>query len=479
MNIKVYLVMFILLLSQLSFADTIPTSIHGSNIEYAGSIIKVFKYEDYITLKPQLLATDTVNEKGEFKLSFLQRETLLINIPIGIYEAILFAEPGKNYQVVLPPFQPKTKVDILNPFYKAVQVYLGILNSDTLELNYAIAEFNAIYHSYIDREYYSIYKSPKAANVDSVISSIDKKFESYNSVFFKEYREYKYALLKFASYMRDYRYVIREYYHKKPFLYQNPAYMDLFNQLFTNYLDTYGQTSEGERIYSDIAYAKSPKFVKETFSNNMVLLNDTLQEIVLLKGLHDAFYQNSFPLSSMLITLDSVAINTKVPYHKIVANNIKEKVLKARRGYPAPKFELHDGNGVLVKNSDFLSDYVYLNFISRESFTCQQDFDLLKELHKNHNQDFTIVSICIDNDFQETVDYFKKNDYDWVLLSYNNQKSIIDDYNVRVYPTYYLINPEGKLSMSPALSPGENFEWSFYKIMQSKKRNHERNEYPK
>ncbi len=57
-----------------------------------------------------------------------------------------------------------------------------------------------------------------------------------------------------------------------------------------------------------------------------------------------------------------------------------------------------------------------------------------------------------------------------MLLSYKSQKSIIDDYKVRVYPTYYLINPEGKLSMSPAVSPAENFELQFFKMIQSLKK---------
>ncbi len=453
-------------------ADTLPVVIKGTDAAYSGQIIKVFKYSDYITKKQQLLAVDTADQKGNFKLSFQPGETLLVFIPLGIYETNLFVEPGKTYDVILPPFQPRTKADFLNPFFQPVQMYLGIKNSGKHELNYNIADFDEQYHNYIDSNYYTIFKKPRQSNIDSVILNIENIYRIDTCKFFKQYREYKYAWLKFGSYMRDSRYVVREYFNKKPFLYQNPAYMDLFDQLFTNYLTYYMNTSEGERLYSDIALAKSPTYAKQTFSNNMVLLNDTLQELVLLKGLYDEFYNGDFPVPSLLITLDSVSYMTKVPMHKVIAENIRKKVLQARQGFPAPQFELRDAQGLLRSSKEFLVNYVYLNFISIDSYACQEDLELLKTLNEKHKSDFRIVSICIDDDFDKAVKYFKDKGYDWVLLSYRNQKSIINDYKIRVYPTYFLINPEGNLSMSPAVSPGENFEWYFFKMLQAQKRKH-------
>jgi len=470
MDKKLFGVLFFIASFYFCKAETVPTTLYGNNIEYAGQIIKVCKFSDYISKQFEIISLDTVDENGDFSLSYFQNETLLLNIPLGIYEAIIYTEPARNYQVVLPPFQQKTKADVLNPFFMPVQVYLGIKNADSMELNYMIANFNELYSNYIDANYYSIYRNPRKASVDSVINQIENNFSSNLNGFFKDYREYKYAWLKYLSYMRDTRYVIREYYHNKPFLYQNPAYMDLFNQLFANYLTLYMNTKEGERLYSDIAFAKSPKYIKQTFSNNMVLLNDTLQELVLLKGLNDAFSQSNFPLSNLLITLDSVAITSNVPIHKKIAENINKKVLQARKGFPAPRFELRDANGIFRKSSDYLANYVYLNFISLESFSCQQDLEMLKMLYEKHKTDFRIVSICIDDDFEKAVKYFKTNGYEWMLLSYKSQKSIVDDYKVRGYPTYYLINPEGKLSMSPAVSPSENFELAFFKMMQALKK---------
>jgi hypothetical protein len=68
------------------------------------------------------------------------------------------------------------------------------------------------------------------------------------------------------------------------------------------------------------------------------------------------------------------------------------------------------------------------------------------------------------------IKHFKEKGYEWQLLSYRDQKSVISEYKVRTYPSYYLIDPEGNLSMSPAASPAENFEWYFFKMMQSQRK---------
>jgi peroxiredoxin len=168
---------------------------------------------------------------------------------------------------------------------------------------------------------------------------------------------------------------------------------------------------------------------------------------------------------------------TSIPQHKTIAENIRKKVLKTRSGFPAPAFELRDANGIFRSSSNYLANYIYLNFISVESFTCIQDLELLKKLYEKHKTDFKIISICIDDDFKKAVDLFKEKGYNWILLSYKAQKSIINDYNIKAYPTYYLIDPNGKFAMSPAVSPSENFEWYFFKMLQAKKRRqlHEKN----
>jgi hypothetical protein len=64
--------------------------------------------------------------------------------------------------------------------------------------------------------------------------------------------------------------------------------------------------------------------------------------------------------------------------------------------------------------------------------------------------------------------YVKNTGLNWTFLHFGNQPSILEEYDIRAYPTYYLIGPDGKLLLSPAQSPGENFEQYLFEIMRSR-----------
>lgn len=444
--------------------------ISGSNPTYKNQEIKICGYTDPITRNFIDLASDTVDSSGNFLFEFPLAETQLITVPLGIYQAILYLEPGKQYEVVLPDYSPKTQADILNPFFVPIEIYLGVLNPDTLDINILIAGFNQKYYDFIDANSTRLMRNARESFIDSLIQTLEAAYKETTHPYFNNFRKYQYARLKYGSVMRDSRYLIREYFRNQSILYTNNAYTDLFNQVFTNYLSFYAKSKEGLRLYSDIAFAKSPTYIYQTFANNMALTSDSLQEFALLKGLHDAFYSGDFPTQSLLVTLDSIACCPKVEKHAYIANQIRNKVLQARVGFSAPAFELYDAKGTLRKLLEFKSNYVYLNFISVASFPSQQDLELLKLLYDKHKNDFRIISISVDENIQEVQNYFDAHGFEWPVLSYKNQSSIITDYKVRAYPAYYLIDPEGKLVMSPANSPSENFEWQFFKMMQAKLR---------
>ena len=90
---------------------------------------------------------------------------------------------------------------------------------------------------------------------------------------------------------------------------------------------------------------------------------------------------------------------------------------------------------------------------------------MLKSLYQRHKERLEIVTISIDNDFNLFLNYVLENNYDWQFLHYGNQSSVLSEYDVRALPTYFLIDPEGKLSISPAPSPSENIEKYLFEIM--------------
>lgn len=472
-KILVFIFLTVISYSLKSANDT--TVLFGTNIEYANSKIEVYAYDDFISKKLVLLTADSVDHLGRFELKVPIHETRLIHIPFDYYDGLLYVEPGLGYEIILPENKKKTFVDILNPYFQKVEFYLGIKGAADDNINLVIFEFDDIYERYVDENYYSIYRNPQQASVDTVIKNIETLYDTVENPYFKNYRLYKYALLKYVSYMRNNLYITKDYFNDLPLLYQNTAYMELFNQLYAHYLKYYMTSSEGERIYSDINLAKSPYLAKETFSNNLVLKSDSIQELVLLKGINDAFMSNEFAFKSLLIVLDSIADYSSINEHRKIAKNIKDDALHLRMGYASPGFSLEDSQGVIQRLDSYAGNYVYLNFCSVESFPCQQDFTLLKEFHKKHGDKVEIVSVVIDDDFEMAKKYFESNGLEWTLLKCDVDKSVLDAFRVRAYPSYYLIGPKGNMIMSPAVSPSENFEYRFFSYLRDVKRANLRN----
>ena len=451
-------------------AQSQKTVIWGKNKTYKNVPINVYTCSDYITEKETLIGSDTTDEEGNFSIDLNINTTCEIIVDLESYRGLIYMTPGVTYKIKIPDYKPLNKGNRLNPFFKPADFELGILNPQKDDINLLIDQFDDIYNEYLGENYYNIFKKPIQSQIDSVLYNIEKLFDTVPNAFFATYRNYKYAWIKYVSYMRDSRYIIREYFNDKPIAYFNPAYMDLFNQIFSNYITYYMNTREGERIYSDIIFAKSPTYAKQTFANNLALLNDTLQEFVLLKSLYDAFYDPEYPLASLQVTLDSIGLMTKVPYHKQLVSDIQKKVMLARSGTKAPAFALYDKDSVLRKTSDYLSNYVYLNFFSIDSYACQNDLELLKNLYEKHKDYFKVISISIDDNFDRVKKYFDDHGYKWILLSYKNQPGIVNQYKVKAFPTYFLIDTDGTLKMSPAASPAENFEYRFFEMYKARER---------
>jgi hypothetical protein len=51
---------------------------------------------------------------------------------------------------------------------------------------------------------------------------------------------------------------------------------------------------------------------------------------------------------------------------------------------------------------------------------------------------------------------------------YDRQPDVLKEYDIRAFPTYFLIGPDGKLILSPAPSPSEDFESELFEVMKAR-----------
>ena len=444
--------------------------ISGNAKTYAGDVLLWKTYTDQITFDEKVLAKSKVSADGNFRFEISISEPIISFIHLNVFKGILYIEPGKNYQIILPKKQEKSKADALNPFFKESEFFIRCI-ADSNYLNTKIKKFDKLLDKYISESFKQFKGKVQKPVVDSIIGEVEKQTGESSDVFFNNYKKYSYASYRLIAYERNKEKFISKYFTNKKILFNNPAYMDLFNRVFNNHLKTLYRNPKGKAIPYNLIKLKSLSGLKACLDSFPYLHNDTLKDLVIIKSLYDNFYKDDFPQESILFMIDSVRYATEVPEIANIAQNVTKKLTTLLLDYPAPDFQLKNKKGKTISLKDFKGKFVYLNFCTPESYSCQKDFRLLQQLQLQQYELLEIVTVCICDNYETMKKLLKENKYKWTFLYYDKNIELLKKYNVRVYPSYYMINPEGKLIMQPAFPPGEaSFEARYFDALKSWKR---------
>ncbi len=460
--------LFLMIYSITGLVQAEQTVISGNAPSYANTELVFYRTSDWISGTEEVAGQCQVSETGDFNLSISLETTTQLYIYPGIYLGYFFAEPGKTYQLILPEKRDKSPEDILNPYFEPVEIHLGLASFTSEDLNILIVMFDDAFIPYYDKHVNSIYTRTDVKKLEEDILQMEQPFKDAENSFFREYRRYHYGMLKLFANQQRVQSLSDEYFNNHPVLYANPSYADLFNQVYDKYFIFFGRTDSGKQIYQDINQSGSYQDLLKTLSKSGNFNNDTLMELVILKQLHDEFYGSQFSRNGLLRILDSLSAATGIQEHKKISDNIKRKITRLQPGFEPPQFELLDTDGNLVRLSDYLGKFVYLNFCTCQSYTCLNEFNMLADLHKRHKDRLTILTIATDPMEEVLRQFLAKNQYDWKFLHYDNQPGILKEYDIRAFPTYFLIGPDGRLIYSPALSPAENFEQKLFEAMKDR-----------
>ena len=107
-------------------------------------------------------------------------------------------------------------------------------------------------------------------------------------------------------------------------------------------------------------------------------------------------------------------------------------------------------DGKEISLDKYKGKFIYLNFIHSENHACKQDLQRLNVMHQKMKRDLVILTIVMDKDPSLMKSIIDENKFKWDFLHYANQPNIYFNYNLKALPTYYLIDPNGNLKLSPS-----------------------------
>jgi cytochrome oxidase Cu insertion factor (SCO1/SenC/PrrC family) len=474
--LKIPVIVFFIFLVFPVFGQEKNTIIRGCDTTFSNKTIEIVVEDDMVTETQTTIFSGRADSTGCFTITLPLQETTHLTINFGKFAGVLYAEPERDYVLMLPSFEYKSIADSLNPYFEPVSFYFRIKNPVLPELNDAIANFDAIFNHFVAQYFTTINKYRYYTEVDTLAPFIDSLFSDVKHQYFIDYKNYSIAYLYALTLMTNHQNTVKNHMMNRPILYNNPAYSLLFNQIFKDYLPYYAETREGKRVVADIAKAKSYKFAMETLGNNVVLRDTTLRELVLIKSIYDALAAEQLPISSSFQTLDSIKILTRVDKHKKIIDNIKQKLTILAIGTKIPPFELRDADGNLVKSQDLQGKYVYLNFININSYTTSLELETLNLLHKKYGDKLRVVTIAVGKGtMPRMAKVFRDKKYEWLLLDGTDNEELEKRYHIKASPTCYLASSELRLIHSPSPGPNDYFEYYFIKVLRADRINKLRN----
>ncbi len=464
------LFLFVLVV-QFSFAQT--TTVEFTNKSYINDSIFILKYSDYISKNIDTVFKGKIDTGGHFSGTFKNEQTNYYFIPLNYYNIVFYAQANRLYSFILPDKKKLDIADELNPYFEPVEVTPGIINSDSTEINYLINDFDICYNNILYKDFKYAYHSANKTFTDSVVKSLSKRYEYSNNKYFKTYIKYKFNMLKYLTYERDDNFIIKYYFNNEQQYLNNTSYMEMFNQIFKDYLSNASVKKWGENIYSDIAKAKSPYALNISLKNNPALSNDTLIDLIILKGINDALYVNSnnfqtFPQKQLLLTLDSMTFCAKTDLQKQIAKNIQKKFNYLTSVKKATNFSMLNQDSIRISFSDLKGKFLYLHFCDIRSYSAVKEMEQINIIAKKFSKELEVVTICNKSSLSDIKKFLEKNKFSWQFLIPDNSKQILKSFNIKSLTSYVLLDPYGNIILSQAPPPDLSFEKVFINILRKR-----------
>lgn len=128
---------------------------------------------------------------------------------------------------------------------------------------------------------------------------------------------------------------------------------------------------------------------------------------------------------------------------------------KLAKGKKAPEFEIIDNNGNIVRLSDFLGKFVYIDCWSSYCGPCLKEMPEMRKLSDElKNENIIFVLISADNDKVKWLSKIKEFELNTInLCTEGTTHKFNDEYNAKAFPRYILIDDKGYILDATADKP--------------------------
>ncbi len=428
------------------------------NVNSYNALVRLFLYNDMLTLEQTQVAETHADDNGDFLLEVDLDIVSLAQIAVNLERVDILLSPNAEYdiEIILPEQSDETS------YFERETPVIKMKDAKDEGLYYQYLMTESIIDNFIVDNFNRLYRGRQLSLLDSLDIEIEKKLGMSQLDFIKDYVRYKKASVQMAVDNDNAKRVVNQYFNKQKVLYSQPAYMALFNEIFTDYLlsrqfepsEFFSKFYSGYDIF--LTYLKN----KDVFLSD----NEDLAELIIAWNLRRMYYENPDDRKLTMTYLDKIIQLTDNEDNKLLIKDILKQINRLSYGSQAPDFLLNNKNGETVKLSDFQDNMLLLQFVSNNSSMIDYHFDKLKELSLQWQDSVKIVTIATKESFDDFKQMFDNKSIKWDLLNLDDDILLLEKYQIRTFPDYIIIRKGGKIGMAPAPAPDQYLDYHVRRI---------------
>lgn len=461
-------IFFLLFATSTLFAYKL-TKINGKAPFAPNAILRIYQYDDLISYKRVLISSTKIDGNGDFKIELnLTRPTYLM-LSLNYLESDLYVEPEEEYSI---HFEFDQKIE--NPAEVSGTEFpmLTIVNDSTFTTLYSLINLlnDAVSQFLIrDDNFKQIYYRANQSKLDSLNQIIMNGWGEYTGQYFRTYQKYTFAMYDNIINSKNSDSIFKKYLNEREFYVENTAFMDFFNSIFTKYYDSSISGIPFNGFRAAINEEASLTNALDLMGKDPKLKNEILREMVLIRMLFDAYFDNRFDSENIVNLLHEIATTSKFADHRKMATNCLGQLQNKVSGKKMVDFELKNVSGATTKLSEFKNRYLYIQFFTTDCITCIRDMYGIEKLKEEYKDSVQFISISLDVNTAKLFHFVNKYpQFNWPILHFGNNFDFVETYGLKGLPLAMILDKEGNIISNPAPLPDGVLTQLFNEIYKNK-----------
>ncbi len=453
----------------------------------AGKKVLLGGYRDMLTQREVMLDSAVVAEDGSFAVRCYANYPRLVFVQIECYSQSFYIEPGRTYEVVVPEFDWDLS-EKKNVFLDPVALPMLFQNVDSTELNVRIMRFEEAVDSFVsaNREKLDFRFHPDRKVFGELTRMVERRFRPAGGegTFFDRYVEYTLLEMRLAMHMDSRKRLASRFIVDEPIRYHDESYMRFFLAIYDHSISGGTKKLARWKMADWIAKGDLDGWL-DSLGLDPLLQNEQVRELAALQALKEMYYDKAYDRQGVKQVVGKLIEKTKFDDHRVLAESLLESFTDHEKGNEVQGFSLPDVERRMVSLDDLKGKWVYLSFVRVNDPHSIKEIETMAHFRDTVYKswpDVVFVTVACDREFQKMYHLLKNSKKGgryatWTWLHFDGDYRLLERFGVTSYPTFVLLNPEGKqvydytpapasgiLLRGPWVKDKDDREWGEYKF---------------